>query len=187
MPARLSPSIARAAAEAAAGNRPVADRRGGAPGLAVARLARGLGLAGGLLLLLTASLTTVSVLRRWLTSQPIPGDFELVSIGAGASVFCFLGYGTLMRSNIVVDTFTSWLPQRWTQAIDGAWSLIWAGVALVLAERLLVGARETFANGTTTMVLGLPTWWAIALGALALLATALAALLWAIRLVRGRD
>lgn len=43
----------------------------------VARLATGLALAGGATLLATALLTTYSVVQRWITRQPVPGDFEL--------------------------------------------------------------------------------------------------------------
>jgi TRAP-type C4-dicarboxylate transport system permease small subunit len=152
----------------------------------IARLAALLAFAGGAVLLATALLTTVSVAKRWLTGQPVPGDFELVSLGSGVAVLGFLAYGTLMRSNIVVDSFTGWLPRGVHRAVDGAWMLVWAGAAAVLAERLWVGARETLRSGTTTMVLGLPTWWAVGLGALAFAAAALAALYWAARLLSGR-
>lgn len=161
---------------------PPAPRRG-----AITRLAIALAAGGGAMLLATALLTTISVTRRWLTGQPVPGDFELVSIGSGVAVLGFLAYGTLARANIIVDTFSGWLPRRATQLMDGFWSLVWAAVAALLAERLLVGARETWASNTTTMVLGLPTWWAVALGAVAFAATALAAMLWALRLLRGPD
>jgi TRAP-type C4-dicarboxylate transport system permease small subunit len=164
----------------------MSDAPPSAPRGPIARLAAGLALAGGLVLLATAGLTTVSVVRRWITTQPVPGDFELVSIGSGLAVLGFLAYGTLMRANILVDTFTAWLPGRASRAIDAVWMLVWAGVAAVLAERLWVGARETLASGTTTMVLGMPTWWAVGVGALAFAATVLAALLWAARLLRDR-
>ena len=160
------------------------------PGGPAARLAQvlgqGLALGGGAVLLAVALLTTFSVLKRWLTSQPVPGDFELVSLGAGLSVMGFLAYGTLLRANILVDTFTTWLPGRVTRRVDALWMLVWAVVAAVLAERLLVGARETLASGTVTMVLGLSTWWAIGAGALCFAATALVALGWAWRLLRDR-
>lgn len=151
----------------------------------VTRLAAALAIAGGAVLLATALLSTFSVTQRWLTSQPVPGDFELVSLGAGLAVMGFLAWGTETRSNILVDSFTGWLPKRLARAIDAVWMLVWAGVAAVLAERLFVGARDTWRSGTTTMVLGLPTFWAVGLGALAFAATALAALLWAWRLARG--
>jgi len=165
---------------------PVGDVVGEPMGGWVARLSLGLALAGGAVLLATACLVTYSVLQRWATNQPVPGDFELVSIGSGIAVFGFLAYGTLMRVNILVDSFTAWLPGAVTQRIDALWMLVWAGCAAVLAERLWVGGMETLANGTTTMVLRLPTWWAILLGAAGFAATALAALYWAVRFARGR-
>jgi TRAP-type C4-dicarboxylate transport system permease small subunit len=149
-------------------------------------VAAALAFAGGVVLLGVALLTTASVTRRWLTSQPIPGDFELASLGCGLAVMGFLAYGTLMRANILVDSFTGWLPAGVTRAIDAFWSLVWAVLAAVLAERLWVGAAETWRNGTTTMVLGLPTWWAVGLGAAGFAATAAAAALWVPRLLRGR-
>ena len=153
----------------------------------VAALARTLALAGGAMLLAVSGLTCWSVTQRWFTSQPVPGDFELVSIGAGVAVFGCLAYGTLLRADIVVDSFTGWLPPRLRRGIDAAWSLVWAAAAAVLAERLLVGARETLRTSTTTMVLGLPTWWAVGLGAVGFAATAVAALHGTARLLRGED
>jgi TRAP-type C4-dicarboxylate transport system permease small subunit len=151
----------------------------------IARLSLALGLAGGVVLLAVAVLTSWSVLSRWLFRIPVQGDFELVSLGSGVAVFGFLAYGTIMRANILVDTFTNWVPRGVTRWVDAFWTLVWAVVVAVLAERLAVGALETALNGTTTMVLGLPTWWAVTLGALGFAATALAALYWVARLARG--
>jgi TRAP-type C4-dicarboxylate transport system permease small subunit len=153
---------------------------------AVARLGLGLALLGGALLLALAGLVTFSVLQRWLTRQPVAGDFELVSLGSGIAVFGFLAYGTLMRANILVDTFTQRLPGRLQQALDGVWMLLWAAVLAVMAYQLCIGGLETRANGTTTMVLGITTWWAMLLGALGFAAAALAALSWALRFAQGR-
>jgi TRAP-type C4-dicarboxylate transport system permease small subunit len=147
---------------------------------------RGVALLGGALLVLTSLLTTASVLKRWAVNDSIRGDFELVQIGAGLAVLAFLPFGTMQRANILVDTFTLWLPRRLQEAMDGFWNLVWAAVALVLAERMLVGARETLVSNTETMVLGLPTWWAVGLGALAFALTGLAALRWAWNLFGGR-
>jgi TRAP-type C4-dicarboxylate transport system permease small subunit len=153
---------------------------------AVGWLVRLTAFAGGLALLLGAALTTVSVLLRWSMNRPIPGDFELVAILCGLAVFGFLGWGTLRRSNILVDSLTAFLPKRLNDLVDAFWKLVWAAIALLLAERMAVGAIETFRNGTATMVLLLPTWWAVALGAFGLAIVVPAALLWAWRLSVGR-
>ncbi|ONG55490.1 TRAP transporter small permease protein [Pseudoroseomonas deserti] len=152
----------------------------------IARLSGALMLGGSLLLLATALLTTASVLRRWLLDQPIPGDFELVQMGAGIAVFGFLAHGTLAGSHILVDSFTTWLPQRVQAAIDAFWNLVWGLVALALAWRMALGTLESLASDTRSMVLSVPIWPGIGLGALAFLATALAAGLAARRLLQGR-
>jgi TRAP-type C4-dicarboxylate transport system permease small subunit len=157
-----------------------------APAGPIARLGLALALAGGAVLLATALLATWSVTQRWITSQPVPGDFELVSLGSGIAVMGFLAHGTLRRTNIRVDSFTGWLPRGVTRAVDAFWTLVWMAVAAVLAERLFIGAQEMLRSRTTTMVLGLPSWWAVGLGALGFAATALAAGYWAVRLARGR-
>ena len=61
-----------------------------------ARLGGLFALGGGAVLLGIALLTCWSVARRWLTSQPVPGDFELVSIGSGVAVLGFLAWGTMV-------------------------------------------------------------------------------------------
>jgi TRAP-type C4-dicarboxylate transport system permease small subunit len=158
-----------------------------APTGPIAFLARALALLGGLSLLVAGCVTTVSVVMRWATSQPIRGDFEMVSIAAGVGVFGFLAYGTLMRANIIVDSFTTWLPARVNGLIDAFWSLVWAAVVFWLAERMATGAYETWRSGTRTIgLLALPFWWAIAFGAACFAVTGLCALWWLPRLLRGK-
>jgi TRAP-type C4-dicarboxylate transport system permease small subunit len=158
-----------------------------APAGPIATLARGLALLGGLALLVAGCTTTLSVLLRWTTDQPLRGDFEIVSIAAGVGVLGFLAYGTLMRTNILVDSFTSWLPQRLNDAVDAFWMLVWAAFALWLAERMVIGAWDNWRSGTRTIGLAaLPYWWAIGFGALCFAITALAALWWIPRLLRRR-
>lgn len=150
------------------------------------RAASLLALAGGAVLIAAALLTCVSVLLRWLTSQPVTGDFELVSIGSGLAVLGFLAWGTHRGSNILVDSFTTWLPARVTGAMDAAWSLLWAAATLVIAERMAQGALDTLRNGTRTIgLLALPYWWAVAIGALCFALTGLAALLAVPRLLKA--
>ncbi|MBX9595386.1 MAG: TRAP transporter small permease subunit [Roseomonas sp.] len=157
------------------------------PGGPIAALARALAFAGGISLLVGAAITTTSVLMRWTTSQPIRGDFEMVPIATGIGVFGFLAYGALMRANILVDTFTTWLPKRVTDVMDGFWTLVWAAITLWLAERMVVGSLDTLSSGTRTIgLLALPYWWAIGIGALCFAATGLVALWWVPRHLRGQ-
>ncbi|WP_372617752.1 TRAP transporter small permease [Falsiroseomonas sp.] len=163
------------------------DARSAPPAGAVPWLARALAFLGGASLLVAACVTTVSVVLRWVTDHPIRGDFEIVSIAGGVGVLGFLAYGTLMRTNILVDSFSGWLPARVNAAVDASWMVVWAAVTLWLAERMAVGALETLRSGTRTIgLLALPYWWAIAIGALCFGATALMALWWVPRLLRGR-
>jgi TRAP-type C4-dicarboxylate transport system permease small subunit len=144
-----------------------------------------LALAGGLLLLAAAVLTVVSVLLRWLTSQPVRGDFEMVSLGVGCAVLAFLPWGGLTRAHILVDSFTAWLPRRVTGVLDAFWMIVMAAAFLLIAERMAQGMLDTWRNNMRTIgLLALPYWWAIGLGALCFLLAALAALLWIPRLLR---
>ncbi len=150
------------------------------------RVASLVALAGGAVLLASAGLTTVSVLLRWLTSQPVKGDFELVSIGSGLAVLGFLAWGTHRGANILVDSFTTWLPARMNGALDAFWSLVWAAAALLVAERMARGALDTLASGTRTIgLLALPYWWAVGIGAGCFALTGLAALLAVPRLLKA--
>jgi TRAP-type C4-dicarboxylate transport system permease small subunit len=125
-----------------------------------------LALAGGFLVLAFAVIVTVSVLRRWLTGNAVPGDFELVQTGLAVAVFAFLPLCQLHNANIFVDTFTTRLPARVQAALDALWALVYAGVALLIAWQTALGARDTIASHTTSMVLGLPIGWAMVLASL---------------------
>lgn len=157
------------------------------PGNAIERLTRGIALAGGLLALGIAALVTTSVLRRWLFDQPIPGDFEFVQMATAIAVFAFLPLCQARGGNIIVDTFTSRLSAPSRNRLDAVWSLVYAGFMAVVSIGLFKGATEAFGYGTTTMVLGLPIWPAIAASALLCAVLVLVTLATALELVRGRS
>jgi hypothetical protein len=102
-------------------------------------------LVGGAVALAVAAVVVVSVLRRWLFSQPIPGDFELAQIGTAVAVFAFLPYCQVVRGNIVVDTFTSGLPARVRGRIDALWDVVYA-VAMPRRGLSARGTLDTFAS-----------------------------------------
>ncbi|GIK81812.1 MAG: TRAP transporter small permease [Pseudorhodoplanes sp.] len=166
------------------------DQSSGEGGTAVregplAVLARPLAVAGGLVVLAVAAMITVSVFMRWLINWSVPGDIELVQIGTALAVFAFLPLCQSRHGNIMVDTFTLRLPRRVQDALDALWDLAYAGIALVIAWRLGVGAWDTIRSNTVSMMLGLPTGWAIAAGAAMVGFLALVAVATAVRMLRS--
>ena len=128
-------------------------------------LARWLAVLGGLLMLVVALLSTTSVVLRWVTTQPIQGDFEYVSIGGGLAVFLCLPWGQARGATIMVDSFTTKAPDWFNRGLDGLWNLVYAGFCAVLAWRMVLGGQDTINSHTVTMVLGLPYGWAMLLAA----------------------
>lgn len=143
-----------------------------------------LALAGGIVLVAAAVLVCVSIALRWATSNSIPGDFELVQIAVAISAFAFLPFCQMRRGNISVNTFTTRLPPWLRDGLDALWDFVYALAAGFIAWRLSIGAAETIANRTTTMVSGLPIGWAIAATSVMAVLLAIAALATAWQLVR---
>ncbi|HWV80581.1 MAG TPA: TRAP transporter small permease [Hyphomicrobiaceae bacterium] len=146
------------------------DGRDGEPATALERLTGACAVFGGLLTLAVALLATVSVLLRWLISSPIDGDFEYVKMATAVAVFSYLPYTQARRGNIMVDTFTMWLPKRVVNIMDAFWDLVFAAVMAYLTYCLINGTLGVFHSGETTMQRQLLIWPSIAL------CTALAAL-----------
>ncbi len=108
----------------------------------IERAAKILAVFGGMIALAVAAMVVVSVLRRWLFSSPVPGDFELAQIGTAVAVFAFLPYCQIVRGNIVVDTFTAHLRARLLHRIDGLWDLVYAAAMALVAACLARGTWD---------------------------------------------
>jgi TRAP-type C4-dicarboxylate transport system permease small subunit len=154
---------------------------------ALALVAEGLAILGGLLILGAAVLVCTSVGLRWATSDSVPGDFEFVQIAVALAAFAFFPFCHAKHGNIFVETFTARLPTGVRNAIDAFWDIVYAGFAALITWRLAVGAGETISNKTTTMVSGLPIGWAIALAAVMAGLWTVVAALTAIELLRRRS
>jgi len=124
------------------------------------RVCRAAAIGGGLVLCAAMGLTVASVLLRELSGRPIPGDFELVELGCGIAVFAFLPYCQLVGGNIKVEFVTARLGARVRAWLDAAADLAFTAVAALLAWRLFLGGQDLFGYGETTMILGVPIWWA---------------------------
>lgn len=153
----------------------------------LAAFTRPLAIAGGLLMVAVAIMVTVSVVMRWLINESVPGDIELVQIGTAVAVFAFLPLCQSRRGNIMVDTFTLRLPRQAQAMLDALWDLAYAGIAAIIAWRLGVGAWDTIRSNTVSMMLGLPTGWAIAACAAMAAFLSIVAVATALHLSKGRD
>jgi TRAP-type C4-dicarboxylate transport system permease small subunit len=140
----------------------------------------------GMLMIAVAVMVTVSVTMRWLINESVPGDIELVQIGTALAIFSFLPICQARRGNIMVDTFTLRLPRRLQLMLDALWDLAYAGITAIIAWRLGVGAWDTIRSNTVSMMLGLPTGWAIAACAVMAAFLSIVAIATALRLSKGR-
>jgi TRAP-type C4-dicarboxylate transport system permease small subunit len=153
----------------------------------VERLSGSIAILGGLLSLSTALLVVVSVLGRRFYNAPVNGDFEMVQIASAITVFSFLPYCQVRRSNIVVDTFTTWLPARTNALIDAFWDLVYAGMMGLMTACLIAGTLEHIRSSQTTMLLQLLVWPAIAICTVLAALLTCVALTTAVQLARGRS
>lgn len=143
-----------------AGSQPMSPS--GAVGRLVHALAVGFALAGGLVLAGMTLMSTASILGRWLLATPIPGDYEVAQLGTAMAVAAFLPYCDLRGGHVLVDFLTAKSPPRLRAALDVVGSLAIAVVGFLLAWRLALGMLDLRQYGETTMVLGIPTWYAYA-------------------------
>lgn len=135
----------------------------------VDQVARGLAILGGLFMLAAAIMVTTSVTLRWLFKSGVKGDFEMVQIATAVAVFAFLPLCQLRRGNVFVDTFTLRTPTWLNRGLDRLWDLVYAGFALLIGWRLILGGLDAIGSRTSSMVLAIPVGWAIlAVGVMAL-------------------
>lgn len=152
----------------------------------IERVTGRIAVAGGLLTLAVALLVTASVFMRWLFSAPIDGDFEYVQMATAIAIFAYLPFTQARRGNIMVDTFTSWLPTGVLRVLDAFWDLAYAGLMGYVAYCLVFGSLDAFKSGETTMQRQLAIWPAIALSTALCMLLALTAIVSAFLLFKRR-
>jgi len=126
----------------------------------------GLALFGGAVLAAMALMTVVSVIGReliWAGLGPIPGDFELVEVGAAVAVFSFLPLCQMQRGHVTVDILVSSFPNWAHNLATLAGDIAITAFAFVIAWRLWPGVWEKVSYNEVTMILGMPTWYGFAL------------------------
>ena len=102
--------------------------------------------------------TCASLIGRNTIGTTLLGDYELTAVTAGAAVALFLPWCQLKRGNIIVDFFTSKVPDSINAVLDRFGALVLAAVMTLLAWRTVVGGINSYDSQTTTMMLGFPEW-----------------------------
>lgn len=152
-----------------------------APKALVVRLAEGLALLGGIVLISLAVVTVVSIAGRNLLATAVPGDYELLEYGAGLAAALFLPLAQIELVHPRITFFSERLGAPIRRILDGLALCIGAGLSLLLAVQLARGAWDAMVFGDQSMILRLPSWFGVATLAVALL---LAGFLALYRLVR---
>jgi TRAP-type C4-dicarboxylate transport system permease small subunit len=158
----------------------------GSPRSGIEQLTGWIAILGGVLALAVALLATTSVVMRWLFNAPIDGDFEYVKMATAVAVFAYLPYTQARRGNIMVDTFTGWLPERARNILDAFWDLAYAALMSFCAYCLLHGSLDALKSGETTMQRQLVLWPSIVLTTILCGLLALTAVVTAYRLVTAK-
>ena len=75
-------------------------------------------------------------------------------------MFAFLPYCQLVGGNVMVEFVTARAPASLRGLLDTLSNLAYTAIAALLTWRLALGGRDIFSYSETTMVLGVPVWWA---------------------------
>lgn len=121
-------------------------------------LSRQFALAGGLILILLAGMTVVSIVGRTLFGTAVEGDYELVEMGLGMTIFLFLPECYLRQGHVVVDIFTSAASRRTRRLLALVSDLLFLALSLALVWQLYVGGMEAYDYEEQTMILSMPKW-----------------------------
>jgi len=115
-------------------------------------------LFGGLVLLIAALISILSIFGRVVFSSPLLGDFELVEIACAVAIGSFLPLCYLKNGNVIVDFITAKLSKNKINFLDAFSSLIFGITALFFSTRMVLGARDMFVYQEETMLLAFPIW-----------------------------
>ena len=135
----------------------------GPGGRALLALSKYLAIIGGLVFVAIVVMEIVSIVGRKLFSWPVPGDVEMLQMGAAFGSASFFAYCHLVRGDIKVDFFThNWRPDR-VALLDAIGSFLIGCFGVLIAWRAGAGALAVKEAGETSAILVIPVWIAQAL------------------------
>jgi TRAP-type C4-dicarboxylate transport system permease small subunit len=125
----------------------------------VTRLCKLFAVIGGILLLLIAAMTMVSIIGRFFFDTPIRGDFEITKQGMGLVVASFIPYCILNGGNLIVDFFTTKASEKTQRFLDTVGALCTAAGLLVFAYKASEAIADVRESNEVSGNIDLPVWW----------------------------
>ncbi len=151
----------------------------------VTRLCKLFATLGGLLLLVIAAMTMISIIGRFFFDTPIRGDFEFTKQGMGIVVASFIPYCILNGGNLIVDFFTSKTSQRTQRVLDTIGALVTGAGLSVFAWKATEAIADVRESNEVSGNVDLPVWWIYAGMAPSLWLAIFAAIVLAVKTWRG--
>jgi len=127
-------------------------------GRIVAAVCAAVALMGGAVLIFLVGMSVVSIVGRKILAAPVPGDVEILQMGAAMASSAFFAHCHVRGQHVKVDFFTAVLPVRWVHALDAIGSVLVAAVGALVAARTWAGAMSVRDAGETSAILALPVW-----------------------------
>lgn len=135
----------------------------GPVGRALLRLSRSVAVAGGLIFVALVVMSIISIVGRKLFAFVVPGDVEVLQMGAAFASASFFAYCHMIHGDVKVDFFTHSMSARKTALLDATGSLLVGLFGALIAWRTAVGAVSLKEVHETSAILGWPVWVAQAL------------------------
>jgi TRAP-type C4-dicarboxylate transport system permease small subunit len=135
----------------------------GPAGRVLLQVTKVVAIAGGLVFVALVAMELVSIVGRKLFSAPVPGDVEILQMGAAFASATFFAYCHLIGGDVKVDFFTHDMKPHRVALLDAFGSLLVAIFGALLAWRTGAGALVLKEVGETSAILGWPVWLAQAL------------------------
>ena len=135
----------------------------GAGGLALLKISKLVAIAGGLVFVALVVMSIISIVGRKLFGFVVPGDVEVLQMGAAFAAASFFAYCHMIHGDVKVDFFTHNLSPRTVALLDALGSLLIGLFGGLLAWRTGVGAVSLREVHETSAILGWPVWVAQAL------------------------
>ena len=132
-------------------------------------LARGVAIAGGVVLCIVVVIVVISVVGRALIPlglSAVPGDFEIVQSGVLFAIFCALPLTQFVRGHADVSVLVDRFPVRAVVIIEFVMDVLMLLATVFILWRFGVGMLDKYQNREVTFILHMPVWWTYAGGML---------------------